>query len=101
MPARPPYGPAEYAKSAIGLGRKALEAKWEISPWYWRAADGAEGCALRLKKGPLRAIATWKRAAADAGRLTGWKTDVVYAWRVDVARFPTNLNITELERLIR
>lgn len=104
--ARPPYGPAEYATSnrgmsAVKLGRKARELGWHVEPWYWRAASGAEGCALRLAKGPLRAVALWKRPAAAAGTTAGWQTDTVYGWRTDVERFPTQMTHTDLEGLIR
>lgn len=104
--ARPPTGPAEYAMSnrgmsAVKLGRKAREAGWHVEPWYWMAHDGAEGCALRLAKGPLRAVALWKRKAADVGGASGWQTDTVYGWRTDVERFPTKMTHTDLEGLLR
>jgi hypothetical protein len=106
VPARPPLTAAEYATSnrgmsAVKLGRKARELGWAVAPAYWVGFDHSEGCALRLAKAPLRAVALWRRPAADAGKLTGWKTDVAYAWRTDVARFPTKLTHTDLERLIQ
>lgn len=106
VPARPPYGPAEYATSNRGmsaakLGRLALGRRWDVSPWYWMAHDRSEGCALRLGRGVLRAVALWSRPAGAEGTLTGWKTEYGYAWRSDVSdRFPTRLTITDLERLI-
>lgn len=105
VPARPPLSPAEYSTSnrgmsAVRLGRKALDLGWDVSPWYWQAYDRAEGCALRLSKGPLRAVALWSRPAAEAGKLTGWKTEYAYAWRVDIGRAPTRMTLTELEGLI-
>lgn len=107
IPARPPQSPREYATSnrglsAVKLGRAAQDAGWDVEPWYWKAADGAEGCALRLRKGELRAVATWKRSAANAiaAGTTGWSTDEAYAWRIDVPRCPTKMNITDLEKLI-
>ncbi len=87
-------------KQARGLGRAATAAGWRVNAVYWRAADGAEGCAVQLAKGPLRAAATWKRKAGHPNPKTGWSTDVAYAWRVDVERFPTKLTHTDLERLI-
>lgn len=106
VPARPPLTAAEYATSNRGmsaakLGRKAAALGWAVAPAYWVGFDHSEGCALRLAKPPLRAVALWRRPAADAGKLTGWKTDVAYAWRTDVARFPTKLTHTDLERLIQ
>lgn len=106
VPARPPLTAAEYATSnrgmsAVKLGRKARELGWAVAPAYWVGFDHSEGCALRLAKAELRAVALWRRPAADAGKLTGWKTDVAYAWRIDVARFPTKLTHTDLERLIQ
>lgn len=105
VPARPPRNVFEFAAhgggQAAGLGRKAVAAGWRVGPFYWKAADGAEGCAVQLAKGPLRAVATWKRKAGHAKPMTGWSADVAYAWRVDVERFPTKLTHTDLERLIR
>lgn len=106
VPARPPLGPAEYATSnrglsAVKLGRLAMARGWDISPWYWLAHDRSEGCALRLARGTLRAVALWSRPASAAGGTAGWKAEYAYAWRTDVAeRLPAKLNITDLERLI-
>lgn len=104
VPARPPIEPTEFAgtqgRQARGLGRKALAAGWDVSPWYWRAFDGAEGCAVRLARGPLRAVATWKRAPGHLGEKSGWAADVAYGWRTDVSGFPTKLTVTQLEGLI-
>jgi hypothetical protein len=104
VPARPPYGPHEFAgyggRQAVGLGRKAVALGWEVSPWYWLAGDEHEGCALRLGKGPLRAVACWTRKAGNKNPKSGWSADVAYAWRIDIQRIPTKLNHTELEGLI-
>lgn len=104
VPARPPYGPGEFAgwqgKQAVGLGRLAGDQGWEVGAYYWRAGDGAEGCAVRLAKGPLRAVATWKRAAGKQGSKSGWSSDCCYAWRSDVEAFPTEVTLTQLEGLI-
>ena len=107
IPARPPAGPHEFAggdgnKQATKLGRGAVALGWHAEPWYWMSGYGDEGCAARLWKGPLRAVALWSRSAASAGLTVGWKADIAYAWRADVTdRFPTKLTHTDLERLIR
>lgn len=105
VPARPPHGPTEFAGAGGGkqgskLGRAAGRLGWTVSALYWQGFDGAEGCGVWLAKGELRAVALWKRAAENAGKTTGWAADVAYAWRTDVARFPTKLTHTDLERLI-
>jgi hypothetical protein len=65
IPARPPLVAAEVAagqgRQAKGLGKKAIAAGWQVSAWYWQAGDGTEGSAVRLSRGPLRAVATWER----------------------------------------
>lgn len=101
VPARLPYGPTEYATSTRGmsaakLGRKAADSGWQVQPTYWRAADGTEGCGLKIAKGVLRAVATWKRKPGGS-----WAVDIAYAWRIDVARFPSKLTHTDLEGLIK
>jgi hypothetical protein len=106
VPARPPRGPHEYASSnrgmsAVKLGRHALAAGWVVEPAYWMAHDHSEGCALRLAKGTMRAVALWSRTAANAGGAAGWKAEYAYAWRSDwTDRFPVKLNITDLERFL-
>ena len=101
--ARPPLNLGEYAHyrgQAVGLGCKAMAAGWDVSPWYWMAHDGTEGCAVRLAKGPMRAVATWKRPAGMLGSSKGWAVDVAYAWRVDVDRVPMKVTYTRLGELI-
>ena len=105
VPARPPQGPREIAgagggKQASKLGRAAGGLGWRVSALYWQGYDGSEGSGVWLAKGELRAVALWARSADDAGKLIGWKADVAYAWRTDVARFPTKVTHTDLERLI-
>jgi hypothetical protein len=104
VPARAPAGPTEIAgyggKQAVGLGRRAAAAGWNVEARYWVAGDGTEGCAVRLACGELRAVATWQRKAPYAGTGSGWGADVAYAWRVDVDAVPTKLNHTELERIM-
>lgn len=105
VPARPPSGPAEYATSNRGLsaarlGRYAVGLGWLAEPWYWQEHSGAEGCAVKLARSDLRAVAVWSRSAADAGGAAGWKAGYAYAWRAGANRIPTKLTITDLERLI-
>lgn len=104
VPARPPLDPGEFAgyqrKQAVGLGRQAVAAGWDVRPLYWRSHDGTEGCGVWLVKGVMRAVATWQRKPGKLGAKSGWSADVAYAWRADVERFPTNLNHTDLERFI-
>ncbi len=101
VPAREPHHLGEIAgyqgKQAVGLGRRAVALGWEASPWYWRAGTGAEGCAVRLRTGVMRAVATWGRARGNIGGKSGWAADVAYAWRTDVGRMPVKLTVTELE----
>ena len=101
VPARPPLGPGEFSTSnrgisAVKLGRKAIDAEWSVAPLFWQSAAGIAGCGIWISKGVMRAVATWKRSASGS-----WGTDLAYAWRTDVARFPSKLTHTELERLIR
>lgn len=102
VPARRARGPRELAsyqgKQALGLGTLAAARGWSVEPWYWRASDGEEGCALILKRDPLRAVATWKRAAGKQGSASGWAADVAYGWAP--GHFPTVLNHSNLEKVI-
>lgn len=105
IPARGPRRAEEYATSNRGLsatklGRLAAERGWDVEPWYWMAADGTEGCAVRFRKGDFRAVATWKRPPGAAGTLTGWGTDVAYAWVEGVARAPSQVTHTVLEGIL-
>jgi hypothetical protein len=101
--ARPPYGPGEIAgyqgKQAVGLGRRAAAAGWTVSAHYWRAADGVEGCAVRMARDDLRAVATWKRPRGKIGAKSGWGADVAYGWRLGT--LPAKLSHTDLERIFR
>lgn len=104
--ARPPQGPGEFAggdgaKQGTKLGRHAVALGWTVKALYWRSFDGTEGCGVWLSKDELRAVATWKRPAGNVGKLTGWASDFAYAWRADVERFPTRMNLTDLEGLIQ
>ena len=105
IPARAPLGPAEYAvsnrgMSAAKLGRHAIAAGWSVQPWYWREHDGREGCAVRLARSALRAVALWSRPAGSAGTTSGWKAEYAYAWRTDAEGVPVKINITDLERFL-
>lgn len=105
IPARPPQSPLELAgyqgKQAIGLGRRAVAAGWQVGAAYWKAHDGTEGCAVTLAYPAqgLRAVATWKRPAAKAGTMSGWGADVAYAWRQ--GEMPAQCNITDLEAIFQ
>lgn len=105
VPARAPLTPGEYAgyggRQAVGLGRAGVALGWLVTAHYWRAGDGTEGCAVKLSKGPLRAVATWGRSPGKQGSKSGWTADVAYAWRVDVRRAPTKVTHTELLELIK
>lgn len=104
VPARAVAAPCELAgyqgKQAIGLGRRAVAAGWTVAAEYWRGHDGGEGCAVKLAKPPLRAVATWTRKPGQVGKLSGWAADVAYAWREDVERVPMKINHTDLERIM-
>lgn len=100
--ARPPRGPGEIAgyqgKQAVGLGRVAVVAGWDVGAWYWRAYDGVEGCAVRLSLKDLRGVATWKRAAGKLGSKSGWSGEDAYGWKLGT--MPIKLKHTELERIV-
>jgi len=102
VPARPPLNHGEFARGqgrqALGLGRRAIEAGWDVSPWYWLAGDGTEGCAVKLAKDDLRAVATWQRPPGMLGSSKGWAADVAYAWRV--GSMPVKVTHTRLGELI-
>lgn len=99
--ARPPYGPGEFAsyqgRQAAGLGRAASAAGWTVRAWYWRAADGTEGCAVSMSRGDLRAVATWTRPPGKLGGTSGWATDAAYGWRLGT--MPATINTTDLGRI--
>jgi hypothetical protein len=103
VPARAPQSPGEFASyrgQAAGLGAKAAARGWRVEAVYWRAADGVEGCAVRLAKAAHRAVATWKRAAGKLGAATGWSADLAYVWVEGSGDFPTKMNVTDLEGMI-
>lgn len=100
--ARPPYGPGEFAgyqgRQAIGLGKLAATRGWQVEAAYWRAADGTEGCAVRLARADLRAVATWTRPPGKIGARSGWGADVAYGWRLGT--LPARITHTDLERFV-
>jgi hypothetical protein len=102
VPARPPQGPGELAryggKQALGLGRSGVDRGWAVDALYWRAHDGTEGCAVRLARDDLRAVATWTRKPGQIGKPSGWAADVAYGWRLGT--MPIKINHTELERFV-
>lgn len=100
--ARQPYGPAEVAgyqgRQAIGLGKLAASRGWRVRADYWRAGDGTESCAVRLRRADLRAVATWTRPPGKIGARSGWGADVAYGWRLGT--LPARITHTDLERFI-
>lgn len=78
IPARQPAGPGELAWKALGLGRKAMAAGWSVTAHYWMRHDGAEGCAVKLRRDELYAVATWSRKPGLTGGKAGWSADIAY-----------------------
>jgi hypothetical protein len=102
VPARAPRGPHELAgyggRQAVGLGRQAVAAGWKVEAHYWQAHDGSEGCAVRMTRGDLYAVALWKRKPGKAGTKSGWEADDAYGVRRGDA--PVKLTHTQLEGVI-
>jgi hypothetical protein len=102
IPARAPTGPTELAsyqgRQALGMGRQAALAGWAVSAHYWKAYDGSEGCAVKMWRDDLYAVATWKRKPAKAGTKSGWEADIAYGVRRGDA--PVKLTHTQLEGVI-
>lgn len=99
VPARPPHAPGETAPRAVRLGKLAVGMGWQRPRLeYWRAADDGEGCGLKLARGELRAVATWKRDPGQRDKTTGWSADIAYAWRN--GNMPVPVTHTVLERLL-
>lgn len=97
--ARQPNGPGETAPRQVRLGKVALSMGWQRPRLeYWQAADGGEGCGLKIARGDLRAVATWKREPGQQGKTTGWSADIAYAWRNGT--MPVRVTHTVLERLL-
>lgn len=83
-------------QQAMSTGLLAGSLGWRVEPWYAQAGDGTELSALRMARGPLRAVATWHRSPGGA-----WSTDVAYAWRSDVSGYPVNVGIRRLWEIMR
>lgn len=99
---RAPRGASELAsyrgRQAVGLGRTAVAAGWSVAAFYWLCGDHSEGCAVKLRRDDLRAVATWRRAAGSIGKTSGWSADVAYGWRV--GRMPIKVSHTDLESFL-
>lgn len=102
IPARAPAGPHELAgyggRQALGLGRKAIEAGWEVSAHYAMRHDGEEFCAVKMQRGDLFAVATWTRKPGKQGGKSGWEADIAYGVRRGDA--PVKLTHTQLEGVV-
>lgn len=80
VPARAPYGPDELADGggqALSTGRLAVANGWQVTPAYYRAADGLEASALSMTRDGIVIDAIW--TALSAG--VSWSADVAYAWQ--------------------
>jgi hypothetical protein len=97
--ARLPAGPHEFAdkRQAGTLGRTAMALGWQVEPVYFRAHDGTEYSAVRLKRGSLRAVATWTRPPGESK----WASDVAYAWDSDQRMIPRSVGVTLLTSMIK
>lgn len=99
VPARPVATAAELAgyggRQALGMGRKAVAAGWAVMAFYARRHDGEEMCAVKMRRGPLRAVATWTRKPGNIGKSSGWSVDVAYGWIN--GSMPQKVNHTDLE----
>lgn len=79
-PARAPYGPHELADGsgqALSTGRLAVANGWQVTPAYYRAADGLEASALSMARGEIVIDALW----TAPGEGVSWSADVAYAWQ--------------------
>jgi hypothetical protein len=99
VPARPAVGPGELAgyrrRQALGMGCRAAAAGWTVAAYYARSCDGEELSAIKMHRGPLRAVATWTRKAGNIGKSSGWSADVAFGW-ID-GFMPKKINHTDLE----
>jgi hypothetical protein len=102
IPARAPEGPHELAgyggRQAVGLGRKAVAAGWQVSAHYAMRHDGEEFCAVKMQRDDLFAVATWTRKPGKQGTKSGWEADIAYGVRRGDA--PVKLSHTQLEGVI-
>lgn len=102
VPARAPRNVGELAgyagRQGVGLGRRAVAAGWRVAAFYWQAHDGAEGCAVKMARDDLYAVACWKRKPGKQGSKSGWEADIAYGVRRGDA--PVKLTHTQLEEVI-
>lgn len=91
VPARYTQALDEIAPRAMPLGVAAAALGWQVDPWFWREADGADVSVLLLQRGELRAYAVWR------GR--PWRTDGAHAWRA--GQFPQAVGVKRLLELIK
>ena len=75
-PQAPPQVPARYTVSldeiaprALPVGKQAAALGWAVDPWYYRSGEGVETSVLVMRRGELRAAASWERAPGGS-----WKT---------------------------
>lgn len=76
VPARYTESLDEIAPAALRLGKRASAAGWTVDPWYAVSGAGAEKSMLALRRGELRAVATWDRPEGGT-----WKPAKVIAGR--------------------
>jgi hypothetical protein len=102
VPARAPRDVGELAghggRQAVGLGRKAVAAGWRVAAFYWQVHDESEGCAVKMARDDLFAVACWKRKPGKQGSKSGWEADIAYGVRRGDA--PVKLTHTQLEGVI-
>ncbi len=103
--ARPPSNATEFAsyggRQAAGLGRLAARMGMEVAPYYWKSAEGAEGCAVKGHGPMLAFVATWRRKERPVSGLSGWSGDIAYAWVPGAGKIPAKVGHEELERIVR
>jgi hypothetical protein len=77
-PQAPPQVPARYtvtldeiAPRALPVGKQAAALGWAVDPWYYRSGEGVETSVLVMRRGELRAAASWERAPGGSWRTAG------------------------------
>lgn len=93
VPARFTIDEAEIAPGALRMGHKAAGAGWDVDPWYWVAGDGTEASAIVMRRGELRAYATWERPRGGS-----WKARDGYGWRA--GERPVKVGVMALGKLL-
>jgi len=71
VPLRDTYALDEISKQAMTLGKLAAAAGWAVDPLYGVTGAGVEVSALRMRRGDLRALASWERAPGGSWRTAG------------------------------